>query len=79
MAVVHVYLIPGTMTRVPSGWCERCQTPSVWTGPVWRLAPAGVDLHGQVTGCPDCASWTTELAASAAAAAPAEVEPRPTA
>ena len=43
MAVVHVYLIPGTMTRVPSGWCERCQTPSVWTGPVWRLAPAGVD------------------------------------
>ena len=62
MAVVHVYLIPGTMSQVPAGWCTTCQLPSVWTGPVWRLSPAGADLHGQVTGCADCDDWTTEPA-----------------
>jgi hypothetical protein len=59
MAVVHVYLIPGTMTRVAGGWCDTCQVSSIWTGPVWRLAPAGVALHGRITGCPDCDTWTT--------------------
>ena len=59
MSVVHVYLIPGTMTRVPVGWCGTCQHSALWTGPVWRLSPTGVVLHGRVTGCADCDSWTT--------------------
>ena len=59
MAVVHVYLIPGTLTPVPDGWCLACQVSSMWTGPVWRLSPAGVELHGHVTGCADCDTWTT--------------------
>ena len=77
MAVVHVYLIPGTMSQVPDGWCETCQAPSTWTGPVWRLSPAGISLHGQVTGCADCATWTTELADPDQAAADARAVPRP--
>ena len=60
--VVHVYLIPGTLARVPDGWCDTCQHSSIWTGPVWRLSPSGVALHGHVTGCHDCASWKTILA-----------------
>lgn len=60
--IVHVYLIPGTMTRLPDEWCDACQHSSIWTGPVWRLSPAGVDFHGHVTGCGDCSSWTTTLA-----------------
>ena len=67
MAVVHVYLIPGTMTRVPDDWCRTCQVPSVWTGPVWRLSPTGIALHGQITGCADCDAWHTEPADSPAA------------
>jgi hypothetical protein len=62
MAVVHVYLIPGTLAQVPSGWCPSCQVSSIWTGPVWRLAPDGVTLHGQITGCADCETWSTQPA-----------------
>lgn len=64
MAVVHVYLIPGTLTQVPDGWCETCQLPSLWEGPVWRLAPDGVDLHGHIGGCAECETWRTEPAVS---------------
>jgi len=65
MAVVHVYLIPGHMSRVPDGWCGTCQVSSIWTGPVWRLSPSGVSRHGQVTGCPQCEVWTTTTSAEA--------------
>lgn len=65
MAVVHVYLVPGTMSHVTDGWCDGCQVSAVWTGPVWRLSPAGASLHGQVTGCADCDVWTTETAPAA--------------
>jgi hypothetical protein len=61
MTVVHVYLIPGTLTPVPGGWCGTCQVPSMWTGPVWRLSDDGVALHGEITGCADCEAWTTRV------------------
>jgi hypothetical protein len=59
MAVVHVYLISGTLTQVPGGWCGACQVSSIWTGPVWRLSPDGVALHGEIVGCADCQEWVT--------------------
>lgn len=62
MAVIHVYLIPGTLSRVPDGWCDTCQASSVWTGPVWRLSPSGVSPHGEVTGCAQCDRWRRQPA-----------------
>ncbi|GAA3557699.1 hypothetical protein GCM10022197_11210 [Microlunatus spumicola] len=57
MAVVHVYLVPGTLVRVQDGWCPTCQVSSVWTGPVWRLCPDGVSPNGDITGCAGCDTW----------------------
>ncbi|MGI3783753.1 MAG: hypothetical protein ACRYG2_23555 [Janthinobacterium lividum] len=59
MAVAHVCLIPGPSPPVPDGWCETRQLPLVWAGPVRRLTPSDVDLHGHVTGCADCEVWTS--------------------
>lgn len=57
MTAVHLYMIPGTLTRVPDGWCPDCQTSALWEGPIWTLDPTGVERWGWITGCGDCDWW----------------------
>lgn len=55
--IIHLYAISGTMTRVPDGWCDKCQLSSIWEGPIWLLGPHGVGPWGHVRGCEECSTW----------------------
>lgn len=54
---VHLYSIPGTLTRIADVWCPTCLFPSLWEGPVWLLDQTGVDRWGWITGCYECDWW----------------------